>query len=1151
MLLKLILIYTTFVVAALSDDNDPKVCLNSLGCLQGTKMPGYSGGQYEAFLGVPFAKPPIGNLRFRDPEPVLPWQGVLSAKEAKPDCKQRNYLIPHWPIVGDEDCLYLNIYRPIMNDKEPLPVIFYIYGGGFFSGSSNPSIMGPDYFMETGEVIVVVITYRLGPFGFLSTGCSEMPGNFGLKDQLLALKWVHDYIDTFGGDPSEIALFGHSAGASAVHFHMLNPKTKGLFKRAILSSGNALAPYVGILDKPLDQLHTLAQALGIDAPHNHKPKELADQLREMDADKILEAGDALKFWFNHILFNFRPVIEDGSSSNAYLTEHPYETIKKGNFTLKPWLTGLVSYKGEGAAITLNIYDNENLRAELNSQFDEKMMKLLAIEDFQMFNSLMDVYMQGTHELNAQTRDGFFELFSDYYFYHPVYKTLKHYFDYADTDKNPVYIYKFSYHGPHTYAPIYTNGSTNRYDVVHFDDLLYQFRQSALFPDFEKDSTDAKLVKEFVNILLGFIKHGKPTNYDDIGSCSIEQFLTSGSKGMCKYLELINSDNGYKRVIHNEFYMDRMKLWDSVMKYFDISTIFPLSTIMNYHFLSCYTIVFVLIIAKNVTALRVCTPDAGCFNGRLMSAYASDIEFNAFMGVPYAQKPVRFEPPVLYTGNKELNCTKPVLDCLQKNYLVPSHPVTGGEDCLYLYIYTNWKQTEDLLPVMVYIFGGGFFAGSSNPVITGPEYLMDLDKVIVVTIGYRLGAFGFLATSDGVIPGNLGLKDQLCALKWIQKNIEYFGGNKLKVTLFGQSAGAVSAHMHVLSPLSRDLFQGVIAMSGTANVPFAIDEYPDETARKTAKYCNISNWDTITTTQLRDELKKIDANDLLDAGDHLKYWDVDNLVNYRPIVEKPSETAFLSKHPVEILGTGDYFPVPIMFGRVPNEGGVRVIAIIESDTLRTEFNKDFYNLMVKFLEFPRHFNSSQIDEKMEYILDAYFNGVQELNNDTSGGFLDLVTDRGFYHPLYNAVKTIVNNIDTNLYPVYMYEFNYQGPYTYANFYAGNITKLDYGVVHCDDLIYMFRAPLLFKDFDINSNDAKVIKYFTDDFITFAIERKSKNADLIKHCDQQNFESKISKICEYEEYEKNVDESLNVRIESRFDTSHMTFWDFILEEKYDTC
>lgn len=261
------------------------------------------------------------------------------------------------------------------------------------------------------------------------------------------------------------------------------------------------------MDKPREQLYTVASAAGIESPDSLSTKDLAEKLRHTDANAILNAGNSFKFWFNHALFNYRPVIEDSTLESSYIIESPYETVQKGNFVVRPWLTGLVSYRGESAPLSLNIYNNQSLRAEFNQNFDDMILKLLEFKNPEILKTLIDEYMQGMHELNEQTRDGFFELCSDYYFYYPVYKTIRHYFDYAEVKENPVFIYKFSYHGPYTYVPIYTGGSTNKYDVVHFDDLLYQFRQSAYFPDFEKDSHDAELVKDFVNILVEFAKTG--------------------------------------------------------------------------------------------------------------------------------------------------------------------------------------------------------------------------------------------------------------------------------------------------------------------------------------------------------------------------------------------------------------------------------------------------------------------------------------------------------------------------------------------------------------------------------------------------------------------------------------------------------------------
>lgn len=160
-----ILIFLIFCVISTRSEIDLNVCLQHLGCVEGIEMPGYDSDSFEAFLGIPYAKPPIGDLRFHDPIPIDPWKGLLPAIAAKADCIQKSYLFPNWPISGAEDCLYLNIYRPKGSVTKHLPVIFYIYGGGLFSGSANPAIMGPEYFMATKEVILAIVSYRLGPFG--------------------------------------------------------------------------------------------------------------------------------------------------------------------------------------------------------------------------------------------------------------------------------------------------------------------------------------------------------------------------------------------------------------------------------------------------------------------------------------------------------------------------------------------------------------------------------------------------------------------------------------------------------------------------------------------------------------------------------------------------------------------------------------------------------------------------------------------------------------------------------------------------------------------------------------------------------------------------------------------------------------------------
>ncbi|XP_063703298.1 acetylcholinesterase [Culicoides brevitarsis] len=245
---------------------------------------GYSdhshGREVHVFLGVPFAKPPIDSLRFKKPVPVEPWHGVLDATRMPNTCVQERY--EYFPgFAGEEmwnpntnvseDCLYLNIWAPAKarlrhqrgtskeqyhtrtNDEEEsnhkLAMLVWIYGGGYMSGSSTLDIYNAAALAAVGNVIVASMQYRVGAFGFMYLAPllpgmeDEAPGNMGLWDQALAIRWLKDNAKAFGGDSDLVTLFGESAGGSAVSLHMLSPITRGLSKRGILQSGTLNAPW--------------------------------------------------------------------------------------------------------------------------------------------------------------------------------------------------------------------------------------------------------------------------------------------------------------------------------------------------------------------------------------------------------------------------------------------------------------------------------------------------------------------------------------------------------------------------------------------------------------------------------------------------------------------------------------------------------------------------------------------------------------------------------------------------------------------------------------------------------------------------------------------------------------------------------------------
>lgn len=183
--------------------------------------------------------------------------------------------------------------------------------------------------------------------------------------------------------------------------------------------------------------------------------------------------------------------------------------------------------------------------------------------------------------------------------------------------------------------------------------------------------------------------------------------------------------------------------------------------------------------------------------------------------------------------------------------------------------------------------------------------------------------GFLSTGDDAASGNFGLKDQSLALSWIKTNIKEFGGNPDLITIFGSSAGGTSVHMHMMSPLSKGLFHRAIAMSGLATAPYnEPTKNPLALARRQAELVGIENIDNLTSHELVAQLRNTNVSLLIDSANELKFWSVDPLTTYRPVVEKDVEGAFITENPLTISKQGNFKHVPWMTGVVPNEGSVR-------------------------------------------------------------------------------------------------------------------------------------------------------------------------------------------------------------------------------------
>lgn len=230
------------------------------GRLNGTITQSWTLQPFYAFYGIPYAQPPTGEQRFKPPLPIQSWEGVRPAIEYGPICWQPSPQ-GNLPEMG-EDCLTLNIFTKNLPSETITglkPVIVFIHGGGFRTGSASLEA-GPRYLMDR-DIVYVSMNYRLGALGFLATGSKESPGNMGMKDQVLALKWIQANIQNFGGDPNKITIAGMSAGGFSVTSLMVSPMAENLFHGVITHSG-AYTFAFGIVDNYLESAIFVAKQLG-------------------------------------------------------------------------------------------------------------------------------------------------------------------------------------------------------------------------------------------------------------------------------------------------------------------------------------------------------------------------------------------------------------------------------------------------------------------------------------------------------------------------------------------------------------------------------------------------------------------------------------------------------------------------------------------------------------------------------------------------------------------------------------------------------------------------------------------------------------------------------------------------------------------------
>ncbi|XP_067006808.2 esterase E4 [Anabrus simplex] len=486
------------------------------GQLRGRRVATLSGKKYYKFQGIPYAKPPIGPLRFQPPQPAEPWDGIRDALREGAVCMY--YDKKKGICIGDEDCLFLNVYTPRLPTAQShslRPVMVFIHGGGFTEGSGNSDRYGPDFLVDEG-VLVVTLNYRLGPFGFLSLHNRLVPGNMGLKDQVLALRWVQQNIATFCGNPEEVTLFGESAGAVCVHCHTVSPMSAGLFHRAIIQSGVVLN-WWGISRNPVSRAFRLGQAMGCRATNK---KTLFEFLSKADPREILKAVEPSKSEEEkrrRVWYIFIPCVEptlDGEE--AFLPKDPEIILKEGNFHHVPLIIGITSH--EGIVVIKDVISDSSILQSLDRDFDWIVPDTIQTAKnnpekyFRLIDRIKHFYF-GCSRICEDTLENYVDLNSDLHFTLGLHRTLKLYSLVAPD--LPVYVYQFCFDGGLNFLK--SRVLQSKYclkGACHADEIGYIFRQRTVNQNFLPESPEMITRRRVVRMWTNFAITGNPTPSTD-------------------------------------------------------------------------------------------------------------------------------------------------------------------------------------------------------------------------------------------------------------------------------------------------------------------------------------------------------------------------------------------------------------------------------------------------------------------------------------------------------------------------------------------------------------------------------------------------------------------------------------------------------------
>lgn len=454
---------------------------------------------YYAYRGIPYAKAPIHDRRFEPPEPMGEWTEILNVTDYGPVCPQAADLGYE---NMSEDCLTLNIFTKsaaIGNDN----VLVFINGDAFNEGAAMD--VGPDYFMDN-YCVLVTLNYRMNIFGFISTGTRHAPGNVGLKDQALALQWINENINFFGGNPNTITLLGHGAGSMSATLHFVSRITSGAFKRVILMSGSALSHYP-LQRHNLNLVNRQAEMVGCS---NNDIDLMLKCLKRVDFRVLAEGYRNLTDWGAFPYKTWFPVIERYFGQARLVDEDPIYSYRQGRITDVPFLIGVT--RNETSFMAHKILSNEFLLKDFEANFT----------DIAPICFLYEKGTQRSFNISQRLRQRFFmdgitnrtleNLFSDSHIRFGTHRTI----DLLTLHQNfPIYVYQSSYRG--NYSHVINNDNGVPSDVMYGDDLQFLFPLRRLNLTYKPLDPDTIMVIKYTRMWLDFAQKGSPLPSGGSGS----------------------------------------------------------------------------------------------------------------------------------------------------------------------------------------------------------------------------------------------------------------------------------------------------------------------------------------------------------------------------------------------------------------------------------------------------------------------------------------------------------------------------------------------------------------------------------------------------------------------------------------------------------